>query len=86
MSQRHVENLIGRLATDREFRLAFAADPEAALEIYRNEGHELGAVEIDAISRINVEAIEALAASLDHRLRRLGVSGSFPAIPLRRNS
>lgn len=86
MSQRHVENLIGRLATDREFRRAFAADPEAALESYRNEGHELGAVELDAISRIDVEVIERLAASLDHRLRRLAVSGTHPAIEMRRNS
>ena len=86
MSQRYVENFIGRLATDRELRLAFAADPDAALESYRNEGHELGSVELGALSQIDIAAIDRFADTLDQRLRRLGASGVYSAIQMRRTS
>ena len=72
MSQRHVELFLGRLSTDRELRRAFIASPAATLEGWKNEWHELGAVEADALLALDVEALVRFAESLDARLRRLG--------------
>lgn len=71
MSQRNVENFIGRLATDRELRGAFASAPDEALLHYRAEGHDLAAVEITALAGLDAETIDRFAQSLDPRLRRL---------------
>ena len=85
MSQRNVESFLGRLATDRDLRKAFAAEPRRALDSYRGEGHELAAVEVDALLSLDVEALARFADTLDARIRRLGPTGAFDVSELRRN-
>lgn len=80
MSQRNVESFLGRLATDRELRASFAASPKAAVEAFTEEGHEISALERDALEELDVDALGVFAETLDARLRRLGQTGSYPAI------
>jgi len=80
MSQRHVESFIGRLATDRELRASFADSPEAALEMFRAEGYEFSPVEAAALLALDGDALDAFAETLDSHIRRLGQTGSFPAL------
>jgi hypothetical protein len=85
MSQRHVESFIGRLATDRDLLRSFASWPDTTLAIYKTEGHELAAVETQALLALDVEALGRFAETLDARLRRLGPTGAYPAIESRRS-
>lgn len=64
---RNVEALIGRLATDPELRERFAEQPFAAI---RDQRLELTEVEIAALAATDPEAIRALSAALDSRLRK----------------
>jgi hypothetical protein len=64
---KHVEMLIGRLATDPGLRARFAKQPFEAL---RAERLELTAVEIEALASLDPAAIRAFAAALDARLRK----------------
>jgi hypothetical protein len=68
MSHRNVEILIGRLATDPLLRRRFTLGPPALLRELQAEGCELSAVEIDALARLDGEALRAFAATLDRRL------------------
>lgn len=70
MSQRNVEIVIGRLATDEEIREKFLEDPRAAIAKMRGEGLELSTVEAEALSGLPVSALEALAEALDPRLQK----------------
>jgi hypothetical protein len=70
MSHRNVETLLGRLATDPDFRRRFISDREAALAQFREQGYELSAIELTALMSMNAEAIHAFADALDARLRK----------------
>jgi CubicO group peptidase (beta-lactamase class C family) len=70
MSHRHVETLLGRLATDPALRRRFAANREALLEEFRSHGHELTAIELRALASTEPDAIDRFARSLDERLRK----------------
>ncbi len=71
MSQRSVEQVIGKLVTDEGFRDRFFADPEgASLRI----GVELSPNELDALTRIPSEALMALCMSIDDRICRLHIT------------
>ena len=72
---RNVELLIGRLATDPEFRRRFTAQP---LEALRGEALELTGVEIAAIAATDPDAVAAFAESLDARLRRAPLASASP--------
>jgi hypothetical protein len=80
MSQRHVETFLGRLATDRELRAAFTASPSSAIEKFNAEGHEFSPLESTTLEELDQSALAAFAETLDARLRRLGQTGSYPAI------
>jgi ribosomally synthesized peptide len=73
MSQRGVEQMLGKLVTDEGFRDAFHADPDAAT---RDAGLVPAGHETAALRRIPAEALDAFAAQLDGRICRLYVAGS----------
>jgi hypothetical protein len=64
---RHVEVLIGRLATDPRLQRRFARRPN---EVLREQGLELTEIEIEALTATDPEAFRTLTAALDARLRR----------------
>ncbi len=71
MSHRHVETLIGRLATDPQLRRRFDDSPAALLRELVSQGFEFSPIEVDALSAIDRASMRAFAATLDPRLRRL---------------
>lgn len=73
MSQKSVEMVIGRLATDEAFRGRFEATPEAALDELIAAGLPLTPVERRALLAIDVSACERFATCLDPRLQRIDV-------------
>jgi len=70
MSQRNVEIVIGRLATDEEMREKFLENPGAAITKMRGDGLELSTVEVEALTALPANALEALAEALDPRLQK----------------
>jgi len=70
MSQRNVEIVIGRLATDEEVRERFLEDPQAEVAALRREGLELTAIEVEALTALPAGPLEALADALDPRLQK----------------
>ncbi|MDM7914392.1 MAG: Os1348 family NHLP clan protein [Candidatus Eisenbacteria bacterium] len=64
---KHVEVLIGRLATDAALQVRFAKQPH---EVVREQGLDLNAVEIDALIATGSDAFRAFSAALDARLRK----------------
>jgi hypothetical protein len=73
VSQRSVEIVIGRLATDEEFRGRFDASREAALDELASAGLPLTPVERSAVLEIDVDACERFATCLDARLQKIDV-------------
>jgi hypothetical protein len=70
MSQRHVERVIGRLATDESFRLRFLEDPDAALGELSAEGIELNPCERTAVLAIDRETLCGFADAIDPRIQK----------------
>ena len=66
--QRSIEILIGRLATDEEFRLAFERDPEGTLREASEWGLNLTAFEIRALLATDASLWSRIADELDERL------------------
>lgn len=64
---KHVEILIGRLATDPGALSHFARHPHAVIG---EMGLELTAVEVAALVGINIDALRVFSATLDVRLRK----------------
>ncbi len=75
MSQRNVEQVIGRLITDEAFRRTFAADPLATLRAEGRAGLELNACELEALAAIDPRAVARFAAALDPRIRKADLRG-----------
>jgi putative modified peptide len=75
MSQRNVERVIGRLATDEAFRRQFTADPGAALREVSGAGVELNECELWALARIDQQALGRFAAAIDARLQKTDLKG-----------
>ncbi len=73
MSQRSVELVIGRLATDEAFRCRFVASREAVLEELVAGGLPLTPVERRALLDLDVAACERFATRLDPRLQKISV-------------
>ncbi len=68
MCQAAVEQTLGKLITDETFRIRFFRDPAAASF---SAGLDLSRAELDALSRLPIEAIVQFSVSLDDRIRRL---------------
>lgn len=73
MSQKTVELVIGRLATDEEIRLRFRKAPAATIAAAAGEPGALTAVERDALSSIDPDLLDRLADDLDPRLQRVRI-------------
>lgn len=70
MSQKHVEWLLGRLATSSEFRQRFYAHPVATCA---EESMELTARELEAVLNLSEHRFEEFAKHLDPRVVRATV-------------
>lgn len=75
MSQRSVEQVIGRLATDEAFRRRFAEDPAAALQELAASGLELTLCELRALSTIDAGVAARFADALDPRIQKTDLHG-----------
>lgn len=71
MSQEHVNMIIGRAATDSEFRKMLQEDTENALSEY-----ELTDEEKEALQKMNFDSLDKFAGDLDDRIskRRRSIS------------
>jgi hypothetical protein len=84
MTQRSVEVLIGRLATDEPLRRRFATNPEDVLRLLAAEGFHLSPVETAALVRLHPAALDRFAGSLDPRLQKASLD--VDALSRRRRS
>ncbi len=73
MSQHAVEETLGRLITDSEFRRSFYMDAAAAC---RRESLDLTAREIEALMALNASRLQTVARGLDARIVRATVGGT----------
>jgi hypothetical protein len=73
MSQKTVEHIIGRLATDEEIRLRFRTDPASTIAAAAGEAEALTSVERDALSTIDPDVLDRLADAVDPRLQRVRI-------------
>jgi hypothetical protein len=84
MTQRSVEVLIGRLATDEPLRRRFAANAEEVLRLLEAEGLRFSPVETAALVRLPSGALDRFAGALDPRLQKASLD--IHAITPRRRS
>ncbi len=75
MSQRNVERVIGRLATDEALRRRFAEDPGATLEGLTEGGLELTSCERLALATIDLRLLALFANALDPRIQKSDLRG-----------
>ena len=76
MAQRHVETVIGRLATDEELRTAFLANPEDTLTALTERGLALSRTEMAALVATDRDFWVQAVRLLDTRLQKasLGIA------------
>jgi hypothetical protein len=70
VTQKSVEIVIGKLASDGELRERFRADRLATIRALQEQGLELTAVEVSALVSIDAAAFDRLAAALDPRVQK----------------
>jgi len=70
VTQKGVEILIGKLASDEDLRAGFRRDRRAAIRSVQREGLELTTLEIASLSTAEVDAFDRLADALDPRLQK----------------
>ena len=75
MSHRSVELVIGRLATDEEFRRRFQKNREAAVAELAAAGFDLTPVEQRALLDFDFAACQKFARCLDPRIQKASVKG-----------
>lgn len=75
MSQKCVEVLIGRLATDETLRARFLADPVGTLRSLRENGFDLNLSEIEALIEMPTESWTVMAAWIHPRLQKIALKG-----------
>lgn len=75
MSQTHVEQVLGRLATDEHWRAAYRRNPADALDALTDASAlEVTPTERRALLALSADALDRFAGALDPRLQRLEVS------------
>ena len=77
MSQKTVERIIGKLATDEEFRARFRAAPEDALAGAVEED-DLTRVEREALVSLDPDLLDRIADAVDPRLQRVRIPAGPP--------
>ena len=76
MSQKCVQQLIGRIITDEELRQRFVAEPLETLTTLRDQGIELTAGEIEALVETDRQLWTSAAARIHPRLQRCSIRTS----------
>ena len=76
MSQKSVEMIFGRLATDEEFRREYRRDPLGTLGKLAGCGIELTQAERDALLATKCAIFERLAETIDPRLQKASLRPS----------
>jgi hypothetical protein len=76
MSQKYVEAVVGRLATDEAFRRRFRDDRVAVIVELAAQGVRLTAVERSALLDLDDAACERFAERLDPRIQKLSLRGN----------
>lgn len=79
MSQTNVERIVGRLATDEDFRRDFHANPERVVRDLADRGLELTRAEIDALVTLDPSTFDRFADALDPRLQKASLRAPVPA-------
>ena len=74
MSQKCVEIVIGRLATDEALRSQFSADPTSTLRYLQGTGVDLTAGEIEALIRTPVALWAFIASCIHPRLQKVALT------------
>ena len=70
MSQNNVERIVGRLATDEDFRREFHDDPERVVRGIADRGFELTQAEVAALVRLDPITFDRFADAIDPRLQK----------------
>lgn len=83
MSQVNVERIVGRLATDEDFRREFRVDPERVVRSLAERGIELTRAEISTLVVLDPRTLENFANALDPRLQKASLRAA-PAAAARR--
>ena len=78
MSQKTVERILGKLATDEEARLRFRQAPEEVLDALVSPGDTLTPVEREALFALDPDLLDRFADSLDPRLQRVRIPAGAP--------
>jgi hypothetical protein len=75
VSQKSVEIVIGRLATDETLRARFFADPAGTLRSLRECGLDLNPAEIEALLEMSAESWAVMASGVHPRLQKIALKG-----------
>ena len=70
MTQRSVEQVVGRLLTDEDFRQRFLESPDRVLDAIREEGLDLTELERSVLCSIDPRDLTSLACLVDPRICR----------------
>lgn len=73
MSQKTVERILGKLATDEEYRQRFRSNPGGTLADAGREPEGLTPVEREALAALDPDLLERFADALDPRLQRVRI-------------
>jgi len=78
MSQKNVEIIVGKLATDEDFRRQFGSDPSRTVRELIERGTELTPSEVAALLSTDTRVFDRVAEALDPRLQKASLrTGSF---------
>jgi hypothetical protein len=83
MSQANVERIVGRLATDEDFRREFRAGPARVVRALAERGLELTSAEVASLVALDPVEFDRFADALDPRLQKASLRAPSPA-PARR--
>jgi hypothetical protein len=75
MSQRSVEIVIGRLASDESLRNRFLSDPSGTLRSLSEAGLDLNPVELEALIQMPSESWAQMAGWVHPRLQKIELNG-----------
>ena len=78
MSQKCVEMVIGRLATDEALRARFSANPSSTLEHLREGGVDLTPGEIEALRETPAGLWDLVASGIHPRLQKIALKAVDP--------
>lgn len=71
MSQRNVEQVIGRLVTDEGFRRRFAADPRAAIQELIESGLHFNVCEVRALIALDLDGVARFAEAIHPSIQKV---------------